>query len=875
MAKPKITPMMAQYNEIKAQYPDAFLFYRLGDFYELFNDDAVVGSQLLELTLTQRNKNSADPIPMAGVPHHAAQNYIDILVDKGYKVAVVEQVENPAEADGMVKREVVQLVTPGTRMKTSADAAKENNYLVGLSVAPLDCYGLAYTDLSTGEIKVTSLQGLNSVLNEISRLETKEVVTSDELPNDLQANLTTLGILVSKTKAQDETHAEIAYLTQQLQQTTPKTAANTLLQYLFDTQKRSLDHLQQATAYEVAQYLKMDRHSRANLELTINLRTQQRSGTLLWLLDETKTAMGGRTLKQWLEQPLLDANILNQRYDKIGELVKEFFGRSALQEALQSVYDLERLAGRIAYGTANGRDLLQLRRSLQQVPEILSILDDLDPSIFGELRTSLDPVSDIESLIGEAITDEPPISVTDGGVIRTGYHEQLDKYRDVMTNGKTWLAELEAHERQATGINSLKIGFNKVFGYYIEVTKANIAKLDANRYTRKQTLVNAERFITPELKEREQMILEAESKSSELEYQLFTTVRQTIKENIQRIQTLAAHLAQLDVLQALATVAERYHFVRPTLTNEDVIDIQAGRHPVVEKVLGHQEYVANNVEMQAKDTILLITGPNMSGKSTYMRQLALIVVMAQIGSFVPATAATLPIFDQIFTRIGAADDLISGNSTFMVEMAEANTALQNATKHSLILFDELGRGTATYDGMALAQAIIEYVHEHTHAKTLFSTHYHELTALADKLPELQNVHVGANEQNGELIFSHKVLPGPADQSYGINVAKLAGLPTSLITRAADILSHLEEQDVSLKTAPMTETTLADKSAELSVDEPTKPATADDGQLDLFSLPDAIDSHMQQILEEMKQLNVATMTPLEALMKLNEWQQNMQ
>lgn len=867
--------MMAQYNEIKAQYPDAFLFYRLGDFYELFNDDAVVGSQLLELTLTQRNKNSADPIPMAGVPHHAAQNYIDILVDKGYKVAVVEQVENPAEADGMVKREVVQLVTPGTRMKTSADAAKENNYLVGLSVAPLDCYGLAYTDLSTGEIKVTSLQGLNSVLNEISRLETKEVVTSDELPNDLQANLTTLGILVSKTKAQDETHAEIAYLTQQLQQTTPKTAANTLLQYLFDTQKRSLDHLQQATAYEVAQYLKMDRHSRANLELTINLRTQQRSGTLLWLLDETKTAMGGRTLKQWLEQPLLDANILNQRYDKIGELVKEFFGRSALQEALQSVYDLERLAGRIAYGTANGRDLLQLRRSLQQVPEILSILDDLDPSIFGELRTSLDPVSDIESLIGEAITDEPPISVTDGGVIRTGYHEQLDKYRDMMTNGKTWLAELEAHERQATGINSLKIGFNKVFGYYIEVTKANIAKLDANRYTRKQTLVNAERFITPELKEREQMILEAESKSSELEYQLFTTVRQTIKENIQRIQTLAAHLAQLDVLQALATVAERYHFVRPTLTNEDVIDIQAGRHPVVEKVLGHQEYVANNVEMQAKDTILLITGPNMSGKSTYMRQLALIVVMAQIGSFVPATAATLPIFDQIFTRIGAADDLISGNSTFMVEMAEANTALQNATKHSLILFDELGRGTATYDGMALAQAIIEYVHEHTHAKTLFSTHYHELTALADELPELQNVHVCANEQNGELIFSHKVLPGPADQSYGINVAKLAGLPTSLITRAADILSHLEEQDVSLKTAPMTETTLADKSAELSVDEPTKPATADDGQLDLFSLPDAIDSHMQQILEEMKQLNVATMTPLEALMKLNEWQQNMQ
>ena len=890
MAKPKTTPMMAQYNEIKAHYPDAFLFYRLGDFYELFNDDAVVGSQLLELTLTQRNKNSANPIPMAGVPHHAAQNYIDILVDKGYKVAVVEQVENPAEAEGMVKREVVQLVTPGTRMKTSADAAKENNYLVGLAVAPLDRYGLAYTDLSTGEIKATSLHGLNSVLNEISRLETKEVVTSDELPNDLQASLTNLGILVSIVDKQGEAHAEITYLSQQIHDEAPKAAVDMLLNYLFDTQKRSLDHLQQATVYEIAQYLKMDRHSRANLELTVNLRTQQRSGTLLWLLDETKTAMGGRMLKQWLEQPLLDADILNQRYDKIGELVKEFFGRSALQESLQSVYDLERLAGRIAYGTANGRDLLQLRRSLQQVPEILSILDDLDPAIFGDLRTNLDPVSDIETLIGEAITDEPPISVTDGGVIRAGYNEQLDQYCDIMTNGKTWLAELEAHEREVTGINSLKIGFNKVFGYYIEVTKANIPKLDANRYTRKQTLVNAERFITPELKEREQMILEAESKSSELEYQLFTTVRQTIKENIQRIQTLAAHLAQLDVLQSLATVSERYHFVRPTLTDKDVIDIQDGRHPVVEKVLGHQEYVANNVSMQSEDTILLITGPNMSGKSTYMRQLALIVVMAQIGSFVPATTATLPIFDQIFTRIGAADDLISGNSTFMVEMAEANTALQNATKHSLILFDELGRGTATYDGMALAQAIIEYVHENTHAKTLFSTHYHELTALSDELPELQNVHVGANEKNGELIFSHKVLPGPADQSYGINVAKLAGLPESLIERATHILNNLEAQDVSLKTAPMTGTTLSDQLQPLPSDEETKEkvvkpienkesvdnvASVDDRQLDLFALPEAIDLQTQHVIEEMKHLNVATMTPLEALMKLNEWQQNMQ
>lgn len=878
MAKSKTTPMMAQYNEIKAQYPDAFLFYRLGDFYELFNEDAIVGSQILELTLTQRNKNSAQPIPMAGVPHHAAQNYIDILVDKGYKVAVVEQMENPADAEGMVKREVVQLVTPGTRMKTTADAAKENNYLVGLATTKPDDYGLAYTDLSTGEIKATDLQSVNGILNEISRLETKEVVTANELPSDLQASLTNLGILVSKIDQQASEHAEIAFLTQHLTETAQKTAAETLLQYLFDTQKRSLDHLQQATAYEVAQYLKMDRHSRANLELTVNLRTQQRSGTLLWLLDETKTAMGGRALKQWLEQPLLDADILMQRYDKIGELIEDFFGRSALQEALQSVYDLERLAGRVAYGTANGRDLLQLRNSLRQVPDILAILADLDPAIFGELHSQIDPVTDIETLISESITDEPPISVTDGGVIRAGYDEQLDSYRDIMTNGKSWLAELEAHEREETGINSLKIGFNKVFGYYIEVTKANIPKLDPERYTRKQTLVNAERFITPELKEREQMILEAESKSSELEYQLFTKVRQIIKDNIQRIQTLAANLAQLDVIQSLATVAEKYHFVRPTLTDEQTIAIKDGRHPVVEKVLGHQSYVANDVDMQPDDTILLITGPNMSGKSTYMRQLALIVVMAQIGSFVPASEATLPIFDQIFTRIGAADDLISGNSTFMVEMSEANTALQNATKHSLILFDELGRGTATYDGMALAQAIIEYVHQHTQAKTLFSTHYHELTALADELTALRNVHVGATEEHGELIFSHKVLPGPADQSYGINVAKLAGLPETLIKRAAKILANLESQDVSLRTAPMPVTQLADTAtAMVTDDEKTshEKKSTDNAQLALFDLPDPIDPETKQVVDELKNINVATMTPLEALMKLNEWQQTVQ
>lgn len=879
MAKPKETPMMKQYNEIKAQYPDAFLFYRLGDFYELFNNDAVLGSQLLELTLTQRNKNSAEPIPMAGVPHHAAQNYIDILVDKGYKVAVVEQMENPAEAEGMVKREVVQLVTPGTRMRTSADAAKENNYLVSLSMTPAGGFGLAYTDLSTGEVKATTVTATGGVLNEISRLETKEIVTNATLPDDLMANLTSLGILVSH-QDEEAANAETSYLTQQLTVPEQKEAADVLLAYLFATQKRSLDHLQMASSYEIAQYLKLDRNSRANLELTVNLRTQQRSGTLLWLLDNTKTAMGGRALKQWLEQPLLDRETIEQRYDKIGELLKDFFSRAALQETLKSVYDLERLAGRVAYGTANGRDLLQLRNSLRQVPDIMVTLGDLDPAVFGDLLRRIDPVSDIEKLISTAIAEEPPISVTDGGVIRAGYNTRLDEYRSVMKNGKQWLAELEAKERSETGISSLKIGFNKVFGYYIEVTKANIDKIDPDRYTRKQTLVNAERFITPELKDREQMILEAETKSSDLEYQLFTEVREQIKNNITRIQKLAATLAELDVLQSLATVAEDYKFTRPELTDKQRLVIKDGRHPVVEKVLGHQSYVANDVFMDEDETIMLITGPNMSGKSTYMRQLALTVVMAQIGSYVPASEAELPIFDQIFTRIGAADDLISGNSTFMVEMSEANTAIQNATKRSLILFDELGRGTATYDGMALAQAIIEHVHNNTKAKTLFSTHYHELTALSDELPNLRNVHVGATEENGELVFSHKVLTGPADQSYGINVAKLAGLPDSLIDRAADILANLEAQDVSLEaTAPTRPAKLAEPVAtyQASVAEPEPEVVAAepaDTQLDLFAVGPEIDPAMQAVLDEIKATNIATMTPLDAMMKLNEWQKQM-
>jgi len=853
MVKSKETPMMQQYNEIKSQYHDAFLFYRLGDFYELFNEDAILGSQILELTLTQRNKNSPNPVPMAGVPHHAAQNYIDILVDKGYKVAVVEQMEDPSQADGMVKREVVQLITPGTRMNVNGESVKDNNYLVGITSEDANHYGFAYTDLSTGEMAATDLISTTAVLNELARLAAKEIVIDKILPADLTASLTNLGIMVS-TQALETVPDNQANLVQDLSDLS-LTAAQILITYLHTTQKRALDHLQPARAYEVAQYLKMDRNSRANLELTVNLRTQQRSGTLLWLLDETKTAMGGRLLKQWIEQPLIDQQNLMSRYDKIEQFMQNFLIENDLQSALKSVYDLERLVGRVAYGSANGRDLLQIRNSLRQIPTILELLEDLDPAVFGGLISQIDPVTDLEALISTAIIEDPPLSVTDGGLIKAGYNDQLDAYQDVMHNGKQWLAELEATEREATGINSLKIGFNKVFGYYIEVTRANIDKLDDNRYTRKQTLVNAERFVTPELKEHEQKILEAEEKSSQLEYQLFTQVREQIKLNIKRLQRLAKQIATLDVLTSLADVAQKNQFTRPRLNQKQHLEIVGGRHPVVEKVLGHQSYVANDIMMDQNQEIMLITGPNMSGKSTYMRQLALTVIMAQIGSFVPAQSADLPIFDQIFTRIGAADDLISGNSTFMVEMSEANTALQNATKNSLILFDELGRGTATFDGMALAQAIIEHIHQNVHAKTLFSTHYHELTSLDQELPQLFNVHVGAHEENGELIFSHKVLAGPADQSYGINVAKLAGLPQTLIERATVILNQLEtpEQTEIPELVKLTD----------ELDSKT--------QMSLFdTLPD--DYEQNKVVERVKNADLANSTPFQALMLLNELQE---
>ncbi|CAK8053681.1 DNA mismatch repair protein MutS [Eupransor demetentiae] len=860
MPKPEETPMMVQYHQIKAQYPDAFLFYRLGDFYELFEEDAIKGAKLLELTLTARNKNSKHPVPMAGIPHHAAQNYIDILVDQGYKVAIVEQMEDPAVAKGMVKREVIQLITPGTKWQDAPGDGKENNFLAALTYQDKS-FGLAYIDLSTGELKATHMDSAADALDELRSLEVKEVVlpTSAGLPADFQAQLAETGWVLSY-QSQPAEESLISYLTNGLLFENEKQTTALLLAYLFDTQKRSLDHIMPAQSYERLSFLKFNQATRVNLDLVENARTKKKADSLLALMDRTKTAMGGRLLKQWLLRPLRSLGEIQNRLDLVDAFLNEFFVRGAIQDQLKSVYDLERLAARAAMGTMNAKELVQLKRSLSAVPAMQKDLLD-GPEKLKALGEKLDPLSDLTTLIDQALVDDPPVSVRDGDLIAEGYNDRLDEYRQVLTENQTWLTTFEQEERQATGISNLKVGYNKNFGYFIEVSKANIPKLDPDRYTRRQTLTNAERFVTPELKEHERLIIEARSQATNLEYELFVEIRDQVKSQIKRIQALAALVAQLDVLASLAEVAENQNFVRPNFDAQSAaVSIKQGRHPVIESILPAGEFVANDIEIGQDTTIQLITGPNMAGKSTYMREMALIVILAQIGSFVPATAVTLPIFDQVFTRIGANDDLARGQSTFMVEMAEANQALQGATSHSLILFDELGRGTATYDGMALAQAIIEYLEKNIHAKTLFSTHYHELTALAEQYPDIENVHVGAQvDADGQIHFQHQVQAGPADRSYGIHVAALAGLPEPLIKNANHILQDLEAgrdlaSDKPLPVAPEARPVPDQLSQEVP----------------LFDLS-APDEASEKVLTELDQVDISNLTPLEALNTLAKLQ----
>lgn len=850
MAKVAETPMMVQYHEIKSQYPDAFVFYRLGDFYELFEDDAVLGAKLLELTLTARNKNSENPVPMAGIPHHAAQNYIDILVDQGHKVAIVEQMEDPATAKGMVKRDVVQLITPGTKLNSGMGNDKQNNYLA--AVLPRDNrYFLSYIDLSTGELKTTTLKCFSDVIDELSSLEVKEIVLlkDDETTELGIANKLAERGLVISTQSDVNVNATVSFLTQPLVHENEAQVTTILLNYIFDTQRRNLDHIIPAQNYERLAYLKFNQDTRTNLDLVKNARTKKKAGSLLGLIDETKTAMGGRLLKQWLLRPLRDTEDINERLDMIEAFQNEFFVRGALQDHLKSVYDLERLAARAAMGTMNARELVQLKRSLSAIPGMKSVLSS-SQGILNHASQRLEDMSDLAGLIDEAIVDEPPISIREGDIINDGFDSKIDEYRNVLSQNQKWLAQLESDERAATGINSLKVKYNKNFGFFIEVSRANVSKLEEGRYERKQTLTNAERFVTPELKEHERLINEAQLKRTEREYELFITIRERVKANISRLQKLARQVAQLDVLASLADVADNHRFVRPTFTDDNIINIKQGRHPVVEAILEAGEFVANDVNLDQNTAMQLITGPNMAGKSTYMRELALIVILGQMGSFVPAESAVLPIFDQIFTRIGANDDMAMGQSTFMVEMSEANLALQEASAHSLILFDELGRGTATYDGMALAQAIIEYLDAHVHAKTLFSTHYHELTALTDKHENIKNVHVGAVEdESGELHFLHQIQQGPADKSYGIHVAALAGLPDELIANATTILSGLENQEASV---------------------PEPKASGLSEQVALFNVSD-VDPKTETLFQKLDSINISTMTPLEALNVLAELQ----
>lgn len=849
------TPMMRQYLTIKANYQDAFLFFRLGDFYEMFFDDALKASQILEITLTGREGGGTEKIPMCGVPYHSASGYIETLIDKGYKVAICEQVEDPKTTKGMVKREVVQLISPGTVMDEKGLKEKENNYISALYNDGDARFGFAYCDLSTGELKATTLQAeTNKLLNELTTLSAKELIVDSANQALLSNNLKEeLGLTISLEES-TTLQADYQHLVDNEWGEVEQKAVAKLITYLAESQKRDLGHLQQAVHYETSHFMKMDYYSKRNLELSESNRGKGKQGTLLWLLDHTKTAMGGRLLKQWIDRPLIDKEIITQRQDDVAAFIRAFFERMDLVEHLKNVYDLERLAGRVAYGNVNARDLIQLRNSLYQIPKIKAILASIESDSLQTLADKLDPCEELMTILEQAIIDSPPISIREGGIIKDGYNEQLDIYRDASRNGKSWIAELESKEREITGIKSLKVGFNRVFGYYIEVTRANTHHLPEGRYERKQTLTNAERYITPELKEKEKLILEAEEKSVELEYQLFIEVREQVKSFIHRLQALAKLVSEIDCLQSFAEVSEKNHFIRPVLSETGKLSVKQGRHPVVERVMGAQSYVANDCQMDDDREILLITGPNMSGKSTYMRQVALTAICAQIGCFVPAEEATLPVFDQIFTRIGAADDLIAGQSTFMVEMLEARNAIVNATKNSLILFDEIGRGTATYDGMALAQAIIEYIHENVKAKTLFSTHYHELTVLDQELASLANIHVSAVEENGKVVFLHKIKEGPADKSYGIHVAQLAELPADLIKRASQILAELEAEKE--QTAPQVE------------------KTEEDIQLAMFQVEDipAPKKADRDLRKEIAQLNLMQMTPMEAMNVLYKLQQ---
>lgn len=785
----KVTPMMKQYLEIKEKNEDIIIFFRLGDFYEMFFEDAIKVSRELELTLTGKNAGLKEKIPMCGIPHHAANIYIEKLVERGYKIGICEQLEDPKSVEkGIVKRDLIQIISKGTIIDDESLVEFENNY-IGNILDFNHAYVICYTDISTGEINTTLLEhNVSKVVSEVVSIGIKEIILPSKVDKTILSLLKNQFKIATSISDEIEELKEYEYIYEDIKDIRYIEAIKHLLTYINHTQKRNLSHLQKAIIKEDKSFLKMDIHTKRNLELTETLRLKQRNYSLIWLLDKTKTAMGSRMLKSMIENPLIDREKINQRYDTVETLLREFILKEDLNQALFEVYDLERLSGRVAFGNANAKDLLQLKNSLKVLPTIREILSKIN------FYKNIEPLNDLYNLLEKSIYENPPLSIKEGYLIKEGYNQELDELKDLRKGGKDFVARFEAEEKERTGIKNLRVGYNRVFGYYIEVSKGNVKDIkEEYGYERRQTLANVERYISPILKEKEALILNAEEKIIELEYNLFIEIRDKIKEYIPKLQNIAKTISEIDVLQSFATVAEENHYVRPKLVTEQKIAIIDDRHPVVEKVIDG-EYVPNDIMMDENTNILLITGPNMAGKSTYMRQLAITVIMAQIGSYVPAKEATLPIFDAIFTRIGASDDLVSGESTFMVEMKEANHAISNATEHSLILFDELGRGTATFDGMALAQSIIEYIEKNIRCKTLFSTHYHELTDLSETLKTLKNVHVSAHEEDGNITFLHKIKEGSIDKSYGIHVAKLADLPSVLIERANQILKVYENKE---------------------------------------------------------------------------------
>ena len=828
----KLAPMMKHYVEMKDNYKDVLLFYRLGDFYEMFFEDAVTVSHELELTLTGRAAGLEERVPMCGVPYHAVNVYIDKLIKKGYKVAICEQMEDPKTTKGIVKRDITEVISSGTVISESSLNEKENNFIG--NIYDFDyMYVISYSDITTGEYYIEKLDhDKDKVLSEVISLGLKEVICNSKLDpyiiNILKSQYKLTVTITDKLYELDN----YSYLYNNFD-VNYQIAIKHLLYYLVVEQRRNLSHIRLVIEKKQDNYLKMDVHTKRNLELTESLRLKERQYSLLWLMDNTKTAMGGRKLKQWIENPIIDKDILNQRYDIIDKLLNEFLLSDELRKYLYEVYDLERLCGRISLGNANARDLVQLKNSLSVLPNIKEILTKIN--FYKQIET----LDSLYELLNNSLNETPPIGLKEGYLIKDGYNSELEELKSLRSGGKDFISKFELEEKERTGIKNLKIGFNKVFGYFIEVSKSNLNLITPEMgYIRKQTIANGERFITPLLKEKEDLILTSEEKIIELEYNLFIEIRDKVKDYIPNLQEISKVISEIDVIQSFAFISEKYNYVRPTLNNKHEIKVIDSRHPVVEKVI-KDSYVENDIIMDKNTNILLITGPNMAGKSTYMRQLGIITIMAQIGCFVPAKEANLPIFDKIFTRIGASDDLVSGESTFMVEMIEASNAIKNATENSLILFDELGRGTATFDGMSLAQAILEYIHDHIGCKTLFSTHYHELTDLEKNLKKLKNKHVSAEEKDGNIIFLHKVKDGSVDKSYGINVAKLAGLPNEVIVRADDILKIYEnkekKRDITIQT----------------------------------TLPLNFEEPKDELKEKLKSINILELTPLEALNKLNE------